>query len=306
MDISSSTQIAEPSRRGLRGFLQRHPLVSYFVMAYGFSWIAWLPYILSQDGFGLLPFHPGQAALLPGAFLGPFLSGFVMTAVMEGKPGVGRLLRRIVQWRMNWYWYLIALVGIPIIIISGVLALPGAEANIHPNILNFVGYFPLLLIMEILTSGLAEEPGWRGFALPRLQRQFGPLLASIILGLLWSGWHLPLYLASWGNGAGLLEIGEFFLTTIGIASIMTWVFNHTRGSLLIAILLHAAIDTTTTTSAVSGIFTEQWFLKYENLAVLLGFSVVTLALIALTRGRLGYQPESLPVHAASDFSGSQS
>ncbi|QBD75070.1 CPBP family intramembrane metalloprotease [Ktedonosporobacter rubrisoli] len=292
MHVSSSGHATEPSAGGLRGFLQRHPLVSYFVMAYGFSWIGWLPYVLSQDGIGLLNFSLGQLLALPGAYLGPLLSGFVMTAVMEGKPGVGRLLRRMIQWRISWYWYLVALVGVPIIIVAGLLALPGVEANIHPQPLQIIMFYPLLLIMEILTSGLAEEPGWRGFALPRLQRQFGPLLASIILGILWQFWHLPLYLTSWGNGAGPLTIGISALGNIGLTILITWVFNHTRESLLITILLHAALDAFGVTAA-SFLFTTQWMLAHGEVGLLIGFGIVGLVIAIATRGRLGYQPEAL-------------
>jgi membrane protease YdiL (CAAX protease family) len=273
--------------------MQRHALVCYFLMAYGFSWITWIPFVLSQDGLGLLPFRPGQAALVPGAFLGPCMSGFLMTAALEGKPGVGRLLRRFVQWRVNWYWYPLILCGVPIVITAGFLALPGAEQALHFPFPGLFLLFPLLLIIEILTSGLAEEPGWRGFALPHLQQQLGPLLGSCLLGLLWGGWHLPLFLTDWGNGAGWLEIGEFILSTVSVAIMFSWVFNHTRGSLLIAILLHATIDAFTSTAAGAGLFSLQWMVKHGNLAILLGSGAVALVLVVVTRGRLGYQRASM-------------
>jgi membrane protease YdiL (CAAX protease family) len=304
MHVSSSNLTTLSSQKGIRSFLQRHALVCYFLMAYGFSWIAWIPFVLSQDGLGLLPFRPGQAALLPGAYLGPLLSGLLMTAALEGKPGVGRLLRRFVQWRVGWYWYPLILCGVPIIIMAGFLAQSGAEQALHIPFPQLVLFFPLVLIMEILTSGLAEEPGWRGFALPRLQQRFGSLLGSCLLGLLWGGWHLPLYLTDWGNGAGWLEIGEFILGTVSFAIMFSWVFNHTRGSLLIAILLHATIDAFTSTAAGTGLFSEQWLLKHEYLAILLGFGAVALVLVVVTRGRLGYRRASSPPDTASTFKAS--
>lgn len=298
MHVTSSSHTTQPSQKGIRSFLQRHALVCYFVMAYGFSWIAWIPFVLSQDGFGLLPFHPGQAALLPGAFLGPCLSGFLMTAALEGKPGVARLLRRIIQWRVSWYWYPLILGGVPIFIMVGFLAQPGAEQVLHNPFPDLFLVFPLLLIVEILTSGLAEEPGWRGFALPHLQQRFGPLLGSVILGLLWGGWHLPLFLTDWGNGAGWLEICEFVLDTVVFAIVFSWIFNSTRGSLLIAILLHATIDAFTSTAAVTGLFPEQWVGKHGNMAILIGFGIIALVLAVITRGHLGYQRASSPSDAA--------
>lgn len=102
MSVSSSTHPAVSSPGKLRQFLQQHPLVGYFVMAYGFSWLAWLPFILSKGGLGLLPVSLSQFAIIPGAFLGPLLSGFLMTAAIEGRPGVQRLLRRFIVWRVGW------------------------------------------------------------------------------------------------------------------------------------------------------------------------------------------------------------
>jgi membrane protease YdiL (CAAX protease family) len=292
MDISSSGQTVVSSSNGLRRFLQRHALVCYFLMAYGFSWIAWLPYVLSKSGVGILPITLNQFAALPGAYLGPFLSGVLMTAALEGKPGVGRLLRRFVQWRVSWYWYPAVLCGVPIVVVAGYLALPSAEHALHPVVPQILWIFPLALIMEILTSGLAEEPGWRGFALPRLQQQLGPLLGGgVILGILWQCWHLPLYLTDWGGGAGWLEIGEAIIGNIGLTIVITWVFNRVRGSLLITILLHSTLDAFGVAAATS-LFSTQWMIQNGNMALLLGFGAVALVLVVVTRGRLGYQQAS--------------
>ena len=305
MNISSSTPPAVSSPGKLRQIMQRYPLVCYFLMAYSFSWLAWLPYVLSKSGLGLLPINLNQFASLPGAYLGPLLSGLLMAAATEGKPGVGRLLRRFVLWRVGWLWYPLILCGVPIIIVAGSLTQPGAEAAIHPVVPQIIWVFPLLLIMEILTSGLAEEPGWRGFALPRLQQQLGPLLGSVILGILWQCWHLPLYLTNWGGGAGWLEICEAIIGNIGLTIVITWVFNHTRGSLLIAILLHATLDAFGVTAATS-LFSLQWMQQHGDMGLLVGFGAVALVLVVVTRGRLGYQRTSSPPHAAPAFNDGQS
>lgn len=305
MHIPSSVRPADFSSGKFRGLMQRHALVCYFVMAYSFSWLAWIPYVLAQDGLGLLPVRLTQFGLLPGAYLGPILAGFLMTAVTEGKPGVARLRRRLVQWREGWQWYLFAICGFPIIIVAGFLTQPGAEAATHPVLPQLILFFPLLLLMEIFTSGLAEEPGWRGFALPRLQLQYGPLLGSIILGILWQCWHLPLYLTDWGGGAGWLEICEAIIGNIGLTIVITWVFNHTRESLLIAILMHATLDAFGSDSALF-LFSMQWEQKYGNMALLIGFGVVALVLVVVTRGRLGYQREVPPSHAISTLNNNES
>jgi hypothetical protein len=112
------------------GLLARYPLVFYFLIAYAFSWLAWLPLVLSEDGAGPLPYRApiGFYTTLAIASFGPFLSGFIMTGVTEGRMGIGRLLRRIVLWRVGLRWYLFALLGILAILVLGVIALPGALA----------------------------------------------------------------------------------------------------------------------------------------------------------------------------------
>ena len=280
------------SSNPVQQLMQRHPLVCYFVMAYAFSWLAWVPYILSQDGLGLLPVHLTQLGLLPGAYLGPLLSGFLMTGATEGKPGIQRLLRRFVLWRVNWFWYLFVLIGVPVILFLGDLSLPGALAILHNPFPQFALFYPIVLIAEILTSGLAEEPGWRGFALPRLQDRYGPLLGTVTLGVLWGGWHLPLFLTSWGHGVNALSIGSFVLFTVASAIVITWVFNHTHGSLLTAILLHATIDTFSSVALITGLFQAQWMQNNITQGSLVGFGVVALLLIIVTRGRLGLRRTS--------------
>ena len=296
MDVSSSARPVVSSPGKLRQFLQHHPLVCYFVMAYGFSWLAWLPFILAQGGLGVLPVSLSQFAIIPGAFLGPLLSGFLMTAATEGKIGVQHLLRRFILWRVGWQWYLVTLVGIPVLFFLGYFVLPGSIAVLHNPFPQILLLYPLLLLLEIFTSALGEEPGWRGFALPRLQTRFGGLVGTLMLGVLWGGWHLPLFLSTaWaGPGVSWLDVGGFFLKIIGVAILITWVFNHTRGSLLLAILLHATFDAFGSVIAVTNLFEANWLQQNSSLAQLIGFTVVPLLLILVTRGRLGYQRASSP------------
>ncbi len=183
---SASVQSASPQR----GLLARYPLISFFVMAYAFSWIAWSPWVLSEDGAGLLPYELSGATtgLLNAAaiLLGPTLSAFIMTGITEGRAGIRRLLRRIVLWRVGFRWYLFALIGIPVVMALGTVILPGGLASLlallGPGyVLTYLGTF---VLVTILGGPLFEEPGWRGFALPRLQPLHGPLVGTLILGLL--------------------------------------------------------------------------------------------------------------------------
>ncbi len=294
MNISSSSRPPISSFGGFLRVMRRHPLVCYFLLAYGFSWLGWLPYVLSQSGVGLFPFHLALWVVAPAGY-GPLLSGFLMTAVTEGKTGVRHLLRRFVLWRVGWQWYPSAVLGIPVIRGLGAVILPGVLATYRSSALGSVLLLYLsLLPVTFLTSGLAEEPGWRGFALPRLQRRHGPLLGTLILALLWAGWHLPLFLTSWAPGSGLLTLIEFAIGTIALAIVITWVFNHTQGSLLIAMLIHGAAD------AFGPVFLFSHPLASTLLPVVVGFGAVALLLIVVTRSRLGYQralplPDPMPI-----------
>jgi membrane protease YdiL (CAAX protease family) len=257
--------------------LVRYPLTSFFVMAFAFSWIVWSPWYLSEEGVGLLPFPVSSFPWIPlGILLGPTLAAFIMTGVTEGKVGVRRLLRRIVLWRVGFRWYLFALIGVPVVMALGTIILPGGPApllTLGPGyVLSYLGSF---VLVTILGGPLFEEVGWRGFALPRMQPLHGPLVGSLILGLLWALWHLTEF---W-----FLDIVKFGGFAIAVAVVITWVFNNTKGSVFMAILVHASIDTFGT--PLLALFSPS---QIAN-SFLLSFGALALVLVALTRGRLGYQ-----------------
>jgi membrane protease YdiL (CAAX protease family) len=136
-------------------------------------------------------------------------------------------------------------------------------------------------------GALGEEPGWRGFALPRLQSLHGPLLGTLILGALWGLWHLPLFLTPW-NELTLFNVVAYDLTTISLAIMYTWVFNNTKGSVFMAILLHASFNASAT-GILAPLFPAPILEHYGLLPLLGGFGALAVVLVALTRGRLGYQ-----------------
>src|ERR1700677_4787505 len=144
----------------------RHPLVSFFVMAFAFSWIVWIPYVLSI--WHALPVNSFSVLSFPiGTFLGPALAAFLMTGISEGDAGLGRLLHRFAFWRTAWPWYLFILLGIPAMSLLGILALPGALASyVPPKPIFLVLYLEQFFVVFFLGGPLAEETGWRGFALP--------------------------------------------------------------------------------------------------------------------------------------------
>ncbi|MFI6509851.1 CPBP family intramembrane glutamic endopeptidase [Streptosporangium sp. NPDC050855] len=301
MAVNSQPDVEQyPSRTGLRGIIRRSPLISFFVLANLMSWIAWIPYILSSTGLGVWDFtfptrFGGSQILgvLPGAYLGPILAAFIVTAVADGREGVRRWARRMTKWRVSWIWYLVTLLGVPAAIILSGLAVSGGDIRLPPAIV-LVAYLPSLMI-QMVTTGLAEEPGWRDFALPRMQRRFGPLGGTFILGPLWGLWHLPLFLSEWGGWPAVtwMRVGEFIAFCCVFSVVVTWVFNRTGQSLPLVMLLHVGVNNFMSL-AYSDMFPSIADAEQASRVTLLAGTVAAIAVIVATRGRLGYRPEEEP------------
>jgi len=149
--------------------------------------------------------------------------------------------------------------------------------------------YPVAFVATFILGGpLGEEPGWRGFALPRLQLLHGPLAGSLILGILWALWHLPLFWSGVWTPPTIPNIVMFILMIPALTIIMTWVFNNAKGSLLITMLMHASFNTFAN-RIVAPVFPAPILSEYGLLPVLVGFGATAVVLIAVTRGRLGYQ-----------------
>jgi membrane protease YdiL (CAAX protease family) len=268
---------------GVLNVLRRYPLISFFVIAYAISWtyvlvvlVAWpLPDTIVTD--------------TPELF-GPVVAGFVMAAVMSGKVGVRQLLRRLVLWRVRLVWYAVAVLGMPAIYFISIAVLPGAVPSFKAPTLTMALLYPVFfLVVMILDGPLLEEPGWRGFALPRLQDRWGPLVGTVILGILWASWHAPQYLTSTfsaaNGGLSVSGVSVFLIGAVSFSVIITWVFNHTRGSLLLAILIHTVINYSQALS--SDLFPKA---AYNEVAPVIGYAAFALVVVVATRGRLGLGP----------------
>jgi uncharacterized protein len=295
MATATPVQPATP-QRGIKVVLARHPLASFFLIAFAFSWLLFLPGPLMY--YGVLNLNPSVLGVLGIAgLLGPIFSGFVMTATTEGRAGVGDLLRRIVLWRVGLRWYLFALLGIPVVMLLGTLLRPGALGSFDLSAQPFTLAYIIAFVSMVLIGGpLFEEPGWTGFAQPRLQRLHGPLLGGLMLGILWALWHLPGFLIPSQNLTDIpprgtvLDFVVFSLALVGLRFIIMWVVNNTRGSVLMAILTHASWNTFYS-AALIGLFPARSVLgSYVNLTI--ASCVLALVIIALTRGQLGYRPET--------------
>lgn len=218
----------------------------FFMLTYGFSWLFWIPQALAAHG-AVLPTR--VAAFLSGPFnpaaFGPFVAALVLTFLDEGWQGVIGLLKQGLDLRFQKIW-LLAILLLPPVIFAGAILLSvftGAvllDSSVLSNPIVAIVAFGIIL----LTAGpLQEEFGWRGYALPRLQRHFNALVSSLVLGVLWWLWHLPLvfipdkFMVSTPWLFGMLMV-EMVLVTI----LFTWIYNNTGGSILATMLFHTSMN----------------------------------------------------------------
>jgi membrane protease YdiL (CAAX protease family) len=230
--------------------VQRHPLAAFILLAFGLSW----PFLIADalGSRGLIPFRlplsgPGILITLFMAYT-PTIAAFIVTGMTGGAAGMRRLFRRILRWRAGIQWYLIVLLGIPLLYFAALqidLLLGGAAKPLPPGGLPMAAAGAILMfIVNGLVNG--EEFAWRGFALPRLQARYGALASSLVLGGIWIVFHLPLFFTRGGGAGGDMSQTPFLAFVLIILSgsvLVTWLFNSTRGSVLFAYLFHAASNT---------------------------------------------------------------
>src|SRR6185503_15432358 len=220
-------------------------------MAYAFTWVLVIPIMLSQMGLGLfnLPEPLLFIFLLLSTYSGPLPAALILTSIIDGKEGRRQLWRRVFQWRGGFGWYLLVLVAYPAVFLAGLSVYLGTSpwiALIENWQLIFTYYLPIAAI-GILFPSLGEEPGWRGFALPRLQQQYGPLVGTLILAVLHGLWHLPVYFIPGAILEGPFDLTQFTANTcllITLTFFWTWLFNHAGQSVFFAMFVHGVSNAT--------------------------------------------------------------
>ena len=210
-------------------------LLAFLALTFGLSWVPMALFMLFPDQFTALF---GEISTSNPFFLlavyAPSLSGIFLVWRHYGLKGLGSFFRRLLIWRAPIQWWLFLLLGIPIIFYAAA-AIKGTVRDPFP-FSPWTMVFPALL-QSLLLGPIGEEFGWRGLALPLLQRRFSPFWASIVLGVIWAIWHTPAFLIG-GTDQSAWSFGPFFLGLVAITVILTPLFNASRGSLLIAILYH--------------------------------------------------------------------
>lgn len=224
-------------------FIKQHSLIIGILLMFAYTWT------IDLSNSGVLPFKvPFVVALTVG--WGFIFISLLMTWLSLGKEEMVALLKRYLMWRVSWKWYLAGLLLLPALQFASVILtalLTGIPADYSRpmirEVLPFSAPLPLLVvpwfIFEILTNG--EEMGWRGYILPRLQTRYSALVSSLIVGALWGVWHLPKILGD-GSGRGR-SLAGYVIAHIALAVLYTWLYNNTRGSLLLVTLFHASGNT---------------------------------------------------------------
>jgi membrane protease YdiL (CAAX protease family) len=184
---------------------------------------------------------PGVALLQVLMLFGPGLVAIFVTGINEGRSGVKKLLARFIKWRVNIIWYLIALFGPLVLCLASrqISLLFGGHVNKLQPLPNLLIAFATTFVIYFFLN--TEEFAWRGYALPRLQERFGITKATVILGIIWGVFHLPLFLMKGGHPAGY-PFPLYLLMTFAMTFTFSWIFNNTNGSLLLVHLLHQSIN----------------------------------------------------------------
>lgn len=204
------------NEKGFSAFIRRHPLVSYFILAYAVMWFFISPMVIDALELANIPDVLSLLSYILSSLLGPTVAAFWVTGVLEGKEGMRSLRRRMFQFRAGLQWYAVILI-VPLVIWVGAYSFvykgtPFANLVANPSLLLSV-FLPGVLI-GLLIPSIGEEPGWRGFALPRLQKQYGPIVGTLILGTLHGIWHLPALLTPLFDPFTLEGFTHFVLTAI--------------------------------------------------------------------------------------------
>jgi membrane protease YdiL (CAAX protease family) len=229
----------------LRGAKAIHsvPLNVYILLAFGSAWLIWSPLLIAEYLHLTLPV-PSLVFITAGTFA-PTITALFLTWRYAGGAELRRLLGRALIWRTSLIWYVIAMAG-PALIMLLAMGIHVLFGGTLPDYVPFGARWLIVavnFILVLLIGGpLGEEFGWRGFALPTLEERYNPLWASLILGIIWTVWHLPLFFIS-DSAQHSLPFWLYALLTIPLTILITWVYHGSGDSLLLVMLFHAAVNT---------------------------------------------------------------
>jgi len=215
-----------------------HSFTPFLLISFGLAWGILALYIFLPEPmaaiFGQLT---GNHPLFFLAVYAPAIAAFTLVAINGGPTGLRLFFKRALQWRCSAAWYAFLIIGIPLIFIAG----SALRGNLFTEPFPFASFQTLLVALVLAAiKGPVEEFGWRGLALPLLQRKFAPIRAGLILGVIWGLWHLPAFLLS-GTQQSEWSFTAFFAGCLAISVIATALFNRSRGSILLSAFFHFSL-----------------------------------------------------------------
>ncbi|MEE4240923.1 MAG: CPBP family intramembrane glutamic endopeptidase [Desulfopila sp.] len=215
-----------------------HAFAFFLLISFGLAWGILGLYIFVPERTGsLFGQLSGNHPLFFLAVYAPAISAFILVARSGGLAGLRQFLGRALLWRCSAWWYAFLLIGVPLIFICG----SAIRGNLFAEPFPFSS-FPALLLGLILAAvkGPVEEFGWRGLALPLLQRKLAPIWAGLVLGAIWGLWHMPAFLLS-GTQQSQWSFAPFFVGCLAISVIATALFNRSGGSILLSAFFHFSL-----------------------------------------------------------------
>lgn len=284
----------------LRRWVTRHGLLAYTMLAYGIAWPLLVGGFFGTQAGVLDPDGGLVAVMNQVAAAGPLIAAVVVLALSQGTRGLKELARSLVRWRVHPLWYAFVFLAVPILGIGATwFFLPGATAAaLGQNWALLYTLLPLGILSIAVFTGLAEEPGWRGYAQPTANRRYPPLLAALIVSVIWALWHLP-------NALFVQNLNEtlaHLLATVVNGFVLAWAYNSTNGSVLIVMLLHGAQNATggLVMRMFSGSADGPTITMYYLVSALT-FGALMAVVAVLTRGRLGLSSSgsAVPAEAGS-------
>jgi len=280
----------------VRKLISEHPVTTFFVVTYSLSWTAWSPLVFADWWATWSPLVLADDAqtmlfIVVGGF-GPLVSAGVVTwFVGDSVRGwAGQLLRWNVRVR---YWAFALFFPAVAVVVASAVHILVFGGQWGPDSTSTLVLYPVLFLQVFLIGGGNEELGWRGFALPRLQRRYSALVASLVIGVGWFAWHLPLFLVEGSSQVGV-PVYSYGVAVVALSVVFTWLYNETRGSVLLNMVLHASVNTGGILYLAGGGAALQNDLPNALLAA--AFLVAALAIVAaygserLTDGEVTTQP----------------
>lgn len=282
--MTTVSSLAPTTDNGLVAFVKRHPVISMSILTLAFAWPGLIWEALYSQGL-----VASQSPIVLSLLIGwvPGIAAVVVSAVLAGRAGVRELLGRFLIWRVGIQWYLVGFFLLAVIILGGIglhvlfggamPAIPATGSVWWEVALSFV----LLIVVGSLLN--TEELAWRGFILPKLQPKYGALAASILITIPESLLHLPYF---WNRDVDFYQtVGVFWFTAFAVAAVFiyTYVFNKTKGSVLIVTIMHASQN------AWSNLLSDNTLRPFQFTVAVVW--MISIALIFITKGQLGYEAE---------------